>query len=212
MKKILHWFLVFGVLIAVFLSACATPAQASLSPSNVEVSEALPESLPEALPEALPETLPESSGFPGSTYQGTVKPPPPFITGCEPDDYLLGGVAVIKALELPSGYCLAAELMPPFAIGRLPDDAGQFLGDAVNIRYFKDGDQQYELPPSSEDVEVCFAVRPGSEPQIYFFDFYGPKFGKRTGQPDWEPLETTEADGMVCASAMPSGAYALVGQ
>jgi hypothetical protein len=48
--------------------------------------------------------------------------------------------------------------------------------------------------------------------QIYFFNFYGPRFGMRTGQPSWEPLATTVTDSVACAAAQTSGAYALIGK
>jgi len=204
MNKNLRWFLVFAPLIVVLITACGLPTQANVTSPEGESSV-------EGSDEVSTATLPESPGYAGSPYQGTVKPPPPYITTCEPGEFPLGGVALIKASALPEGWCMAAELRPPFAIGRLPDGVGQFLGDAVNIRYFEGGDQQYELPPGDEDVQVCFAVLPDTEPQIYFYDFYGPRFGKSTGQPEWVPVETTLVDGMVCASAMTSGAYAVVG-
>ena len=196
MKKSLRWFLALGLLAAILIAAYGSPAWADRPASKTGVSEALP----------------AQSGAPGSTYKGTVKPPPPDVEGCGPADYPLGGYAVIKASGLLSEYCVAGNLRPPFAKGRLPKDAGKFLGDVVFVRYFKNGDLQYDLPSGTSDVEVCFAVPPGSTPQIYFYDFYGPQFGKRKGQPDWVLLETTVVDGMACAPAMTSGAYGLVGQ
>ena len=213
MNKIIRWMIAFGLLMAVLLAACDFPIQAGLSASDVGGSDALPAQSDSSPSEAevsdgLP-ALADSSDF---NYQGTVKPPPPDAEGCEPGDYPLGGVAVIKASAMPSEYCLAGNLRPPFAMGRLPDGAGEFLGDVVFVRYFKQGSLQYELPSESSEVQICFAVPPGSLPQIYFYDFYGPHFGTRTGQPDWELVDTIIEDEVACAPALTSGAYGLVSQ
>jgi hypothetical protein len=61
-------------------------------------------------------------------------------------------------------------------------------------------------------VQICYAAPPDKTVQIYFYDFYGPRFGERTGQPSWEPLETTVENGMACTAVQTSGAYALIGK
>jgi hypothetical protein len=86
------------------------------------------------------------------------------------------------------------------------------LSDTLLLRYFLDNNLQYELPSESGEVKVCFAVPPGKEVQIYFYDFYGPRFKGGQGQPEWAPLETTIEDGIACAPATTSGSYALVGK
>lgn len=144
---------------------------------------------------------------------GTVKPPPAEITVCEDGIYSVGGVATLRVNGIALGHCLAAFLRNHgFALGRIPDGAGEFLANITFIRAFDQGSLIYELPAEDGDVQICYAVPPGTEAQIYFFDFYGPRFGERTGQPSWEPLETTVENGIACAPAQTSGAYALIGQ
>lgn len=196
MNKALRWFLALGLLLAILLAAYGSPTWADQSSSRTGVSQALP----------------GQSGAPGSTYKGTVKPPPPDAEACGPGEYPVGGSALVKVHRLTDGYCLAANLRPPFASGRLPAGAGKFLGKVIFIRYFKNGNMEYELPSESGDVEVCFAVPPDTQAQIYFYDFYGPQFGKRKGQPDWVLVESTVEGNFVCAPAMTSGAYGIVGQ
>jgi hypothetical protein len=69
------------------------------------------------------------------------------------------------------------------------------------------------VPEGSGDVQVCYAVPTNiTQSQIYFYDFYGPQLGRGGGQRSWQPLETTVTDGVACAPAQASGAYALIGQ
>ena len=145
--------------------------------------------------------------------KGTVCPPPPTITICTDGNYSVGGVATLNIKQLSSEYCLEAFLHnKAIALGRIPDVAGQVLADSTFLRVYKSSRFVYDLPTTSGTVEICYAVPPGTTAQIYFFDFYGPRFGMRTGQPAWEPLETTVTDGVACAKAQTSGAYALIGK
>lgn len=144
---------------------------------------------------------------------GTVKPPPSDIEVCQDGNYSVGGVAGVKVHELERGYCLAAFLRNhAFALGRIPDGAGKVLAQITFLRIFDHGRFVYKLPPGDGDIQICYAVPDGKEAQIYFFDFYGPRFGERNKQPAWQPLETTVKNGIACAAAQTSGAYALIGQ
>jgi hypothetical protein len=154
-----------------------------------------------------------SSTSPDKTDDGTVKPPPPEIVICEEGVHSVGGVSTLEVSNLAPGYCLVAFLRDhAFALGRIPDGAGQVLAPITFLRIFHHGRLVYELPEEDGQAEICYAVPPGTTAQIYFFDFYGPRFGERSGQPSWEPLETTVSDGMACAAAQTTGAYALIGQ
>ena len=145
--------------------------------------------------------------------KGTVKPPPPEIVICEEGVHSVGGVSTLEVNDLAPGYCLAAFLRNhAFALGRIPDGAGEVLAPITFVRVFYHGKLVYELPEEDGQAEICYAVPPGMTGQIYFFDFYGPRSGERSGQPSWEPLETTVSDGMACAAAQTTGAYALIGQ
>ena len=144
---------------------------------------------------------------------GTVRPPPADITVCINGNYSVGGVAGLTVDDLVPGYCLSAFLRNQgFALGRIPDGAGRILANITFLRVFRNSRFVYEVPDPDGDIQICYAVPNGAQAQIYFFDFYGSRFGERTGQPSWEPLETTTQNGIACAAAQTSGAYALIGQ
>lgn len=145
---------------------------------------------------------------------GTVRPPATEIIACRDDNYSVGGVAGLIVSSLQRGYCLNAFLRnQSFALGRIPDGAGRILANITFLRVFYNSRFAYEIPLDQGDIQICYAIPTTvTEAQIYFFDFYGPRFGKRTGQPSWEPLETTVQDHRACAPAQTSGAYALIGE
>jgi len=144
---------------------------------------------------------------------GSVKPPRPEIKLCEDGVYSVGGVATLRVSQLAPGYCVEASLHNKnFAVGRIPDGAGKTLAKVTFLRVFYQGKFVYEVPPEDGDIEICYAVPPGKQAEIYFYNHYGPRFGEGTGQPAWEPLPTTVENGIACAPAQTSGAYALIGQ
>lgn len=144
---------------------------------------------------------------------GTVKPPKKGITVCEDGLYPVGGVATINISNLAPGYCLEAFLHNKnYALGRIPPGAGEILANVTFLKVYYQGQFTYEVPPEDGEIEICFAVPPGKEGQIYFYDHYGPRFGQGGGQPAWEPVPTTVTNGIACAPAQTSGAYALIGQ
>jgi hypothetical protein len=144
---------------------------------------------------------------------GSVKPPRPEIKFCEDGLYSVGGVATVHVEDLAPGYCLEAFLHNKnYALGRIPEGAGKILANVTFLRVFYHGKFTYEVPAEDGDIEICFAVPPGTQAQIYFYNHYGPRFGEVTGQPAWEPLPTTVEDGIACAPAQISGAYALIGE
>ena len=144
---------------------------------------------------------------------GTVKPPPRVIRTCRNGNYSVGGVSGLKISELKPGYCVLAFLWNQrFAFGRIPDNAGGFLADITFVQIFHYGRLIQELPAEDGNIDICYAVPPGKQAQIYFFDFHRLHFGEKTGQLSWEPLETTVENGVACAPAQASGAYALIGQ
>ena len=158
-------------------------------------------------------SIDQSSALSDQPDKGTVKPPPPEVTICEEGVHSVGGVSTLEVNNLAPGYCLAAFLRShAFALGRIPDGAGEVLAPITFLRVFHHGRLVYELPEEDGQVEICYAVPPGTTAQIYFLDFYGPRFDERSGQPSWEPLETTVSDGMACTAAQTTGAYALIGQ
>jgi hypothetical protein len=143
---------------------------------------------------------------------GSVKPPPAELTACEDGVHSVGGVSTLEVTNLAPGYCIAAFLRNhAFAVGHIPDGAGDVLAHITFLRIFYHGKLVYELPTEDGQVQICYAVPPGKTAQIYFFDFYGPRFGQPVGQPSWQPLETTVENGVACTTAQRSGAYALIG-
>jgi len=143
---------------------------------------------------------------------GSVKPPPGEVTICENGVKSVGGVATLEVTDLGDGYCLVASLMShAFAVGHIPKDAGKALAHIVMLRVFHHGKIVSELPEEDGQSRICFAVPPGATGKIYMYDFYGPRF-HRPGSRDWVPLDTTVENGIACASAQSTGAYALMGQ
>lgn len=144
---------------------------------------------------------------------GSVKPPPAEVTICKKGTYSVGGQAILMVNRLEPDYCLEASLRNhAFAIGRIPDGAGKVLADVTFLRAFYQGRFIHAVPAADGDIEICYAVPLGVQAQIYFFNFYGPRFDTRTGQPAWVPLDTTVTGGTACAQAQTSGAYALIGK
>ena len=146
---------------------------------------------------------------------GTVQPPPAKRQICAPGVYPLGGISILRVNQLAADYCLLAFLWrPAFAIGRIPDDAGKILSDVTFLEVYKQGvfTYAYDVQGQTDSIQICYAEQLESQAQIYFFDFYGAKFGQRTKQPAWELLATTITNGVACAVAQTSGAYALIGK
>jgi hypothetical protein len=155
-----------------------------------------------------------SAAKPEPCAGGTVCPPPDKIKICSNGKYSVGGVSTLEITALKSGYCLEAFLRNhAFALGRIPSDAGKVLAHITFLQVYYNSKFVYDIPTADGTVEICYAVPPGTQhAKIYFFDFYGSRFGEQTGQPAWEPLQTTVTDGVACAKAQTSGAYALIGK
>lgn len=146
---------------------------------------------------------------------GTVRPPPSVLDICSAGVYSLGGTSTLNVKLLAPEYCLHVFLWNhAFAIGRIPPDAGSVLSAVTFEEIFHQNlfVYSYDVPGQTDSIQVCYAVPMGMTAQIYFFDFYGPRFGTRTGQPSWEPLPTTIQNNFACAVAQKSGAYALIGK
>ncbi len=142
---------------------------------------------------------------------GSVKPPPAEVTICEEGVKSVGGVSTLEVSNLADGYCIVASLRNhEFAVGHIPDGAGSALAHITLLRVFYHGKLVSELPVEDGQAKICYAMPPGKTGQIYSFDFYGPRFG-RPGSRDWVSLDTTVTDGIACAAAQSTGAYALMG-
>jgi len=158
-------------------------------------------------------------GAPVQAEAGTVQPPPTEVDTCVPGSNSLGGQATLQVNRLAADYCLHAFLWNhAFAIGRIPPGAGRVLADVtfLEVLYQDKFVYKYDVQGETDSIQICYAVPLGLQAQIYFFDFYGPRFGNPGGgpsdKPAWEPLDTTITNGIACATAQTSGAYALIGK
>jgi hypothetical protein len=146
---------------------------------------------------------------------GTVQPPPTNIDVCDPGTYSLGAISTLRVNRLAADYCLRAYLWNNgFAIGRIPGGAGRILAEVTFVEFFYQDRfvYKYDVPTETDSIQVCYFVPLGMQAQIYFWDFYGARFGERRGKPAWEPLQTTVTNNIACAVAQTSGAYALIGK
>jgi len=158
-------------------------------------------------------TQDHSAVLPAHSEPGSVKPPHAELTTCEDGIQSVGGVSTLKVTDLAPGYCISAFLRNhAFALGRIPDGAGKVLAHITFLRIFQHGKLIHELPEADGTIQICYAIPPGKQAQIYFLNFYGSRLHERTGQPAWEPLDTTLNDGMACAAAQTTGSYALIGK
>jgi hypothetical protein len=208
-----------------FVSLVA-PAGYVFSPQDQGVNELVDSDTDIQTAETIPVTLVEGENglvfttgiySPTATPQpkgGTVKPPPPQIYVCLPGNYSLSAVSTVKISALAPDWCVRAYLWRHgFAIGQIPGGAGRILADVTFVEFFYQGTFVYQYTGAPNSVQVCYAVPAGTQAQIYFFDHYGPRFGNpQSGKPGWVPLATTIQNGIACAQAQTSGAYALIGK
>ncbi len=132
---------------------------------------------------------------------GTVKPPPDKAKICKAGNVSLGGVSVVRVIRLEPDYCLSATLRKP-SKGTGSTPAGRILANITDIQFFYQDQSIGTLPESGGVVEVCYALPPGAQAQLYFRGF---------GAEEWNPLITTYTKNRVCAPAQVSGSYALIG-
>jgi hypothetical protein len=141
-------------------------------------------------------------------YRGTVHPPKPRIWVCDEGVFSLGGVATLSVDNLAPYYCIRAHLWnfrwPP---AHVPPGTGKFLANITFIQVYYKGRFVKHLPLEDGQAELCYAVPPGKGAKIYFLDAY-----KGKGKPGWKALATSMKDGLACAPAQDSGAYALIGK
>lgn len=132
----------------------------------------------------------------GDEKGGTVKPPPGTTKTCKTGNYSLGGVSIVRVHRLAPDYCLTATL-------RKRDDTNSILAKITDIQFFYQNQPIGTLPDSEGDVEICYALPPDTQAQIYFRGY---------GSEEWLPLITTYTKRTACAPAQVSGSYALIGQ
>lgn len=143
---------------------------------------------------------------------GSVKPPSATVNACINGLYSVGGVFTVDIKDLKPGYCIEIELSRPSHVGLIPKDAGKALAHMGIYRVYFQGKLVYELPAADGSIQTCYAVPPQKQAQIYFYDFFGQRFEKRTGPPSWEIMNTTVDKNIACAFTQKSGIYALIGK
>lgn len=151
-------------------------------------------------------------GFPTTVVQddddeeekGTVHPPKKKVKTCKTGTFSVGGVAVLKVKRLAHNYCVTASLRKGSKdSGSIPAGAGSILAAITDVQFFYRNHRIGTLPASKGAVEICYAVPPGKQAQIYFREY---------GKKEWKPLVTSFKKGMACAPAQISGSYALIGK
>lgn len=144
--------------------------------------------------------------------------PPPTTSGriCSPNDvpgvYPIGGVAVLYVDELDPGYCVQANIIivqQQKKTGKLPEGGQAFLSKIALFRVYKQGLVD-KVPLDDANMSLCFALPPDKEGEIYFYDYYGADFFGRKENPGWVVNGTVDNEGIVCTSAMATGAYVLI--
>jgi hypothetical protein len=148
--------------------------------------------------------------------RGSVNPPPAEFYGCGDGRYSIGGVVILETKDLKPGYCIKALLWDPnFKTTLIPEDTGIPLAHMLFLRVYYEGKLVYDVPAGDGTVESCYAIPPDKQAQIYFYDYYGVEFQKRTEPPlawDLLPTQVDETNKTACAFTQTSGVYALVGK
>jgi len=173
--------------------------------------------------------------------KGTVVPPDVSKECLSPVEvHSLYGIALLGLPEEPvedpdidaPNYCVEAVIwnrrFPP---GRLPEEVDSLLTNLLVLRVYiygeivdkvPHGQVSDEVPEDVGEISLCFSKLPGEhDEQIYFFDFFGPRFSRPN--PDWsssvtiEPIQIEEylslrsrdLQDYVCTQVLASGAYVL---
>jgi len=146
-----------------------------------------------------------------SSNPGSVQAPPSSHKGCKNDNFSVGGAITFEIKDLKPGYCVETDLWDT-TFGVIPEDIGKVLGYKGVIRIYFHGELVYELPAADGSVQACYAIPPEKQAQVYFYDFFGQRFEKRTDSPSWETIDTTVDQNIACAFTQKSGVYALIGK
>ncbi len=192
MNKTVRVLIAFIFVLGIVVVAKGNVAWAASSPMEAQSAPAQVESAP-------PMLYPEP---------GTVKPPAPVITITSSGVYSIGGFCSITVKNLVNGFGVNGSLFYS-KLKPLPKDAGQILFGSCFLQYFKflppPNVELDKLPSDKGSADICFAVPPGKQGKVYFYDVL-------SGNPVWTALETTLKNGFACAASNMSGGYALVGK
>ena len=130
--------------------------------------------------------------------KGTVKPPSRELIIPVTGQYSVGGFCTLtvdlKNLEIT----LDASVVTPLP-GELPEDV-QKIRQGCLLTYYNPDGRIDELTQELGNTTICFAVIPGKQMLLYFYDIY-------STNPKWAPLETTDQDGIACGPGIASGVY-----
>jgi hypothetical protein len=198
MTKYLRLTIVFALVLGAALFAKDRVVWASLG-SDTEPTNALNQDV---------SSMPLAKPGPGS-----VRPPAQKGYFCVNGQYSVGGVVTIGIKDLKPGYCIEAELWNPiFQSQRIPEDAGKILVGALSVKIYYNSSLVYEVLPEDGSVDACYAIPPKKQAKIYFYDFYGKRFEKRTEIPNkWDLVDTriNENNTVACVFTQKSGLYDL---
>jgi hypothetical protein len=206
MKKIIRLLISIVLMLGLVLVARNQVANAQLSAgSEPSISAEDPSSI------ALNGLAHDDDDDDDDDHGGTVKPPPGKTKICKKGVYSVGGGATIKVTTLAKHYCIRADLKKRSRVnGHLPDGSGKLLSDVVFVQVLYKNHVVSRLPDPNKggEAQICFAVPPGKHATIYFLN----NFGKKDGKPTWSPIATRVKNGVACAEAELTGAYALIGR
>jgi hypothetical protein len=141
---------------------------------------------------------------------GTVHPPANSIFITENGHYSVGGICTIQVTGLSDGYGLKAYNINRSRLGPLPAEAMRILSGTCYLQYYELTPRvaMSQLPAGAGNITVCFAhIPPNKQGQIFSYDLVGGT---------WSPLATfvervtPSNQGIACASALQSQAYALL--
>ncbi len=152
---------------------------------------------------------------------GSVLPPPPSTTISESGRYSVGGICTFTVLYREENQTDKVHVADTLGHDddpvddydyeendAFPEDAGLlYLPGCHVLHYDLDELTHWEKFVGQGDWEICFATQPGKEMTIYYYlrDI-------ETQASSWLPLETTVANGEVCAPAYFTGVYVPAGK
>ena len=146
--------------------------------------------------------------------QGSVLPPPIQVNITTPGTYAVGGICTIQAKYNVTG--LSDTVAVEFAEKHLteetltvpPDNVkGMFYFPGCHVIHYLDQKIQDEVTQQQGDWQICFAAIPDKVMTIYYY-----KDNLTTITPPWVALDSTTANGKVCADLVDfSGVYTPAG-
>ena len=144
---------------------------------------------------------------------GTVRPPSSDLTITQSGSYAVGGVCSIIVEYYISGLSDVVHVEKNIDISYnvpFPDNEGLLYLPGCHVYHYKTGKLVDEVTTREGQWIICFAAIPDRETRIFFY--YADDDLKPITS-EWEPLETTNENGLACAPLTNyTGVYAPVGK